>query len=66
MVSAAIECPQQAHPTSTYLLPERGTVNFYFLTDAGVLVASASEMDLKSHRSPLALLAEAGQELIQK
>lgn len=64
MVSAAIQCQQQAHPTSTYPLPERGTVNFYFLTDAGVLTASASETDLKGRRSPLAALGEAGQDVI--
>ena len=64
MVSAAVECQQQAHPTSTYPLPERGTVGFYFLTDSGVLTASAPEADLKSHRGSLAALFDAGQYVI--
>jgi hypothetical protein len=64
MVSAAVECQQLAHPTNTYPLPARGKVNFYFLTDSGVLAASASEADLSQHRSPLATLGEAGQGVI--
>jgi hypothetical protein len=64
MVAAAVECQRHAHPTSTYPLPERGTVNFYFLTDGGVLTASASEADLTQHRSPLAALGEASQNVI--
>jgi hypothetical protein len=64
MVAAAVECQQTAHPTNIYPLPPSGTVNFYFLTDVGVLTASASEADLRSHRSPLATLGEAGQNVI--
>ena len=37
-------------PTSTYPLPSRGRVNFYFLTDAGTLFASGPQENVGSPR----------------
>jgi len=64
MVSIAAELQPQAHPASSYPLPEHGGVMFYFLTDSGVFRAAASEDDLRTHRSPLARLGDAGQAVI--
>jgi hypothetical protein len=64
MVAAAVECQRFAHPTKIYPLPEAGAVNFYILTDGGVLTASASETDLRQHSKPLSSLGEAGQNVI--
>ncbi len=64
MVAAAVECQRYARATSDFPLPERGRVNFYFRTDAGVLTASALEADLRQHRGPLAILGDAGQDVI--
>jgi hypothetical protein len=66
MVAAAVECQQYAHATRTFPLPERGTITFYFLTDRGVLTASASEADLSRRSGPLAALYEAGQNVIRQ
>lgn len=64
MVAVAAGCQPQAHPTTSYPLPERGGVIFYFLTDSGVFTASASQDDLANQRSSLARLGNAAQEVI--
>lgn len=64
VVEIAAECQPQAHPTSFYPLPERGSVVFYFLTDAGIFTASASAEDLSNQRSYLARLGNAAQQVI--
>jgi hypothetical protein len=63
-VGIAAGCKPQAHPTSSYPLPERGQVYLYFLTDEGVFTASASQEELAQHRSPLSQLGDAAQEII--
>jgi hypothetical protein len=64
MVAAAAECQPQAQLTESFPLPERGHVNFYLLTDSGIFSASASEEELKSHRSPLSRIGDAAQDII--
>lgn len=64
MVEVAAQCQTQAHPTTSYPLPVRGAVIFYFLTDSGVFTASASQDDLAKKRSSLAGLGNAAQEVI--
>jgi hypothetical protein len=53
-----------ARPTSDYPIPGRGKVTFYLLTDSGVLIADASDEDLRSHRSPLYKLGDAVQNVV--
>jgi hypothetical protein len=64
MVTIAAECQPQAHFTTTYPLPQRAQVIFYFLTDVGVFTISASEQELSSHRHPLSKLGDGGQDII--
>lgn len=65
MVSVAAEFqPQMMRATDVDTLPQRGQVVFYVLTDAGVFTASASEVELSSHRHPLSKLGDAAQEII--
>ncbi len=61
VVSVANEAQTLMHPTTEYPLPLSGQVNFYAVTDEGVFTASASEDDLRTHRSPLSKLADATQ-----
>ncbi len=62
--TATVECQPQSQRTEAYPLPQDGEVRFYFLTDAGIFTAAASEDDLSCGDGPLAKLSEAGQELI--
>lgn len=64
MVAAAAECLSQTHATTSYPLPEKGEVCFFLLTDQGVFTASASELDLRSNRHPMAKLGRAAQNVI--
>ena len=63
-VEIAAECQPQAHPTASYPLPERGRVVFYFLTDAGIFTAGASQEDLANQHSFLSGLGNAAQQVI--
>ena len=63
-VKAAEEVQQLMHPTTTFPLAPLGQVNFYILTDAGVYTASASEDDLRRHRSPFYKLGDSAQAII--
>lgn len=63
-VSLAGEVQSRMHATTTYPLPQTGQVTFYALTDAGVFTASASEDDLRSHRSPFSKLGDSAQAII--
>jgi hypothetical protein len=63
-VEIASELKSLMQPTTTYPLPQRGQVTFYVRTDAGVLTATASEDDLRSHRSPFYKLGDSAQTLI--
>jgi hypothetical protein len=63
-VEIAGELKSLMQPTTTYPLPQRGQVTFYVRTDAGVLTATASEDDLRSHRSPLYKLGDSAQTII--
>jgi hypothetical protein len=51
-------------PTTTYPLPHRGQVTFYVLTDAGVFTASASDEEMRTHKSPLYKLGDSAQTII--
>jgi len=64
MVGIGGELQPLMQPTATYPLPPRGQVTFYVRTDAGVFTASASDDDLRSHRSPFFKLGDAGQTII--
>jgi hypothetical protein len=63
-VELASEVQPLMHLTTTYPLPARGQVTFYVLTDAGVFTASASDDDLRNHRSPLYKLGDSAQSII--
>jgi hypothetical protein len=63
-VLAAAEFQPLATATTTFPLPEPGTVNFYFLTDSGVLAATAPEADLRKHQHPMSKLGDACQNII--
>jgi len=63
-VKLASEVQPLMHVTTTYPLPQRGHVTFYVLTDAGVFTATASEEDMKTHRSPLHKLGDSAQAII--
>src|SRR5215472_3411031 len=60
-VKLSSEVQPLMHVTTTYPLPQRGHVTFYVLTDAGVFTATASEEDMKTHRSPLHKLGDSHQ-----
>ena len=64
MVAAAAECQSLARPTTSYPLPGRARIILYFLTDAGVFTASASQEELAGHRSPLSKVGQAAQDVI--
>jgi len=64
MVEIGGELQPLMQPTSTYPLPQKSQVTFYVRTDAGVFTASASDDDLRNHRSPFSKLGEAGQTII--
>jgi hypothetical protein len=64
MVAIAADCQPKALATTTYPLPRRAEVIFYFLTDAGVFTANAPEEELSSHRHPLSKLGDAAQNII--
>jgi hypothetical protein len=63
-VTTAAEFQAQAHLTTTYPLPTRGGVIFYFLTDAGVFTAAAPESELRTHKHRLSKLGDAMQEIV--
>ena len=63
-VATAADVQTLTHLTTVYPLPQRGDVTFYFLTDVGVFVASASEKELSSHQHPLSSLSDAAQTII--
>ena len=63
-VEIASELKSLMQPTTTYPLPQRGQVTFYLRTDAGVLTATASEDDLRSHRNPFYKLGDSAQTII--
>ena len=54
----------QAKETKSFPLPETGQVHFYFLTDAGVFAAIASEDSLRTEQSPFSKLGNAMQGII--
>jgi hypothetical protein len=64
MVFAAAEFQPQMRLADSYLLPQRGRVTFYALTDAGLFAAGASRDELSSHRHPLSKLGDAAQNII--
>jgi hypothetical protein len=64
MVAVAAEYQAQTRATTTYPLPQRSQVFFYFLTDKGIFTSSAQEEKLSSHRHPLWKLGDAGQDVI--
>ncbi len=64
MVTVARECQPLAQPALEHPLPERGNVKFYFLTDAGVFVASAVQAALTRRSDPMTEVWTAGQALI--
>ena len=53
-----------AHPTSSFPLPRKGQVIFYFRTDEGVLTAIASQEELQAHKHRLSDLGDATQHVI--
>jgi hypothetical protein len=57
-VEIAGELKSLMQPTTTYPLPQSGQVTFYVRADAGVVTATASEDDLRNHRSPLYKLGD--------
>jgi len=63
-VEIADEVQPLMQPTTAYPLPQRGQVTFYILTDVGVFTASASDDDLRSHRSPFYKLGDSAQTII--
>jgi hypothetical protein len=52
------------HSTKDYPLAQRGQVNLYVVTDAGVYAATASEDDVASRHSPFSKLGESAQAII--
>lgn len=54
----------QAKPTSAHVTPEANQVNFYFLTDSGVLKYSAPEENLGEGKDQLSPLFHAGHAVI--
>ncbi len=64
MVTLALQCQPQAKATDIYPLPEQGSVNFYFLTDSGILKAEASVKELRNRLGAFAKLGDAGQDVI--
>jgi hypothetical protein len=63
-VELASEVQPLMRLTTTYPLPQRGYVTFYVLTDAGVFTATASEDEMKTHKSPLYKLGDSAQTII--
>src|SRR5882724_8430787 len=63
-VEMASELKSLMQPTTTYPLPQRGQVTFYVRTDSGVLTATVTEDELRSHRSPLYKLGDSAQTII--
>jgi hypothetical protein len=61
-VARSVQLPEQ--PTSSFSLPERHGVFFYFLTDAGVFVFRTSEQELNSSSRPLRKVGDAMQGVI--
>lgn len=55
-----------AHPASSFPLPDKGQVIFYFRTDQGVLTAVASEEELRAHKHKLSELGDATQQIIME
>jgi hypothetical protein len=52
------------HATTAYPLAERGQVNFYVVTDAGVFTATASEDDVRGQHSPFSQLGDSAQSIL--
>jgi hypothetical protein len=65
-VEIADEVQPLMQPTTTYPIAQRGQVIFYVLTDAGVFTASASDDDLRSHRSPFYKLGDSAQTIVSE
>lgn len=63
-VELASEVQPLMRLTTTYPLPQRGQVTFYVLTDAGVFTATASEDEMRTHKSPLYKLGDSAQTII--
>jgi hypothetical protein len=65
-VGLADEVQPLMHPTTAYPLAPRGQVNFYVVADAGVFTATATEDDLRSHRSPFSNLGDSAQNIVSE
>ena len=63
-VEAAASALGEMHLTKQYPLPQQDHVNFFVLTTAGVLTATAKESDLEDTSKPLGHLYEAVQNVI--
>ena len=63
-VKIAGEMQPQMRLTKDFPLPEHAGVIFYAVTDAGVFTASATEEEMRTHRSPFSKLGDAVQEII--
>jgi len=58
------ELQPQMRLTKDFPLPQRGGVIFYAVTDAGVFTASATEEEMRTHRSAFYKLGDAMQDVI--
>lgn len=63
-VEIAAELQPLMQSTTTFPLPQDGQITFYVRTAAGVFTATASEDDLRSHRSPFSKLSDSAQAII--
>lgn len=63
-IEIAGELKSLMQPVVNYPLPQPGQVTFYVRSDAGVVTATASEDDLRSHRSLLYKLGDSAQTII--
>ena len=64
MVAVAGKTQPQMSATTDFLLPHKGEVILYVLTDAGVFSARGSQDYFASHRHPLSDLGDAAQNII--
>src|SRR5262249_207639 len=63
VIAAAAACQPSSQLTSSYPLPFCGQLNFYFLTDSGVFMATATEHALNNPDNPFSTLHFAAMKL---
>jgi len=64
MVAAVREVQPVMHHTQEYLLPQRGHIVFYALTDSGIFTAAAPQTGFADPNQPMAKLYTLGEQIV--